>query len=109
MNSNKVKKFSQFISESVTCEKDVVEFLKGKMASDKKEYKGDKPTKYNTGEPWNNSAWLVNEIYMFLKKKKTTSYILMEFGKDCDYDYLKKILKDNFKKEFKEALKNSEE
>ncbi len=109
MNSNKVKKFAQFINESVACDKDVVKFLKKKMAADKKEYKGDIPTKYNKGSKWDNSSWYVDEIMAFLSNSQSRSYTLREFGRECSYKELEKILKDHFKKEFKEALKKLED
>ena len=93
--SKYIKKFEQFLNES-NLENDVISFLKKKMQDDQKEYKGHIPTKYNPGSKWDDNSWVVTEIMQFLQKDYTTSYTLLEFSKDYDYEELNNILKKYF-------------
>lgn len=78
------------------------------MENDKSEYSGDIPTKYNTGEPWSEYSWMVDEILMFLNKNTFSSYILRYFGNKYEYGILDDYLKSNFKTAYEKAeeLKN---
>jgi hypothetical protein len=99
-----LKNYNSFINESISPENEVVSFIKRKMMDDKKEYRGHIPTKYNKGSEWNDSSWLVDEILMFINKEHMTSYTLMKFSDKYDYDTLDEILKNNFQKEYEDAL-----
>jgi len=99
-----VKLFEEF-----SIDNEIISFLNKQMLDDKKEYKGDIPTKYNTGSKWNDSSWIVTEIMQFLNKDYTTSYILINFSKKYNYDILNNILKRNFKKEYEKSKELLEE
>lgn len=95
-----------YLNEQLEYENEVVQFINNQMLKDKKEYRGDIPTKYNKGSEWSDFSWLVDEILMFLNKEYSTSYILMKFGNKYDYNNLKNIIKNNFKEEYDYVVEN---
>lgn len=103
---NRVKNFGHFLNENINLENEVVSFINKQMLSDKKEYKGHIPTKYNKGSEWSNFNWLVDEILNFLNNERTTSYILREFGDKYSTYELQQIVRNNFKKEYEYVLLN---
>lgn len=96
----------EYLNENIDNSNEVVSFINNQMLKDKKEYRGHIQTKYNKGSEWSDFSWLVDEILMFLNKKYSTSYTLMEFGKKYDYDTLENIIKNNFKQEYEYVLQN---
>jgi len=93
----------EYLNEQVE-NNEVVSFINKQMLKDKEEYIGHIPTKYNKGSEWSDFSWLVDEIFMFLNKKRSTSYTLMNFGNKYDYNDLDNILKINFKQEYEYVL-----
>ena len=74
------------------------------MLNDKKEYRGNIPNKYNKkGMEWSDSSWIITEIMQFIKKDFTTSYTLIEFGEQNNYNNLDGVLKTEFATEYQKA------
>jgi len=80
--------------ESTSIEKEVLSYIRTCLNKDKKEYK------YN----WNDDNWLITEILQFLNRNHGSSYVFGYFFSKYNYDDLEKVLIDNFKKHFDEAL-----
>lgn len=107
-----VKRWLDFVNESITMYEKALAFIKRQMESDKRSYKGHIPTKYNPGSPWSDRSWLIDEISSFLNKNYSTSYILKltePFSKDYTYEELDNILKQYFPSEYEEALSINKE
>lgn len=81
---------------------EVISFLDKQIQKDKKEYKGDVPTKYNKGDKWNDESWYIDEIIQFIKKSNS-SYVFNKFGNKYDYTLLNDLLKNNFPNEYNAA------
>lgn len=99
-----IKKFGEFIVESLIDTDVIISFLNKQMNVDKKAYKGHIPTKYNKGVEWDDSGWISAEIYNFLNSNYASSYTLMKFGKTYEYDMLKDVLKKAYPIEFDAAI-----
>jgi len=81
-DNKKIKNYSLFVNSNSFLNESVnkiVDYLLLKMEQDKKEYKGDIPTKYNPGSKWSDYSWMVDEILQFLAKEYRTSYTLIKF------------------------------